>query len=92
MNLNPIGNFANVWTTCVHVLGMGTITEIPKRSGDKTLTISAAKIFTLSGWHDVNVTDIANRINCWNVSFNISGINDIEDGKTYLLQLSGNIS
>lgn len=92
MKLLPKGNFAEAWTTCSRILGSSTATEIPMRNGDSVLTISSASIFTESGWHDVNVSGIYPRINCWLVSLNTENITDIEIGKTYLLKLSGNIS
>lgn len=90
--LSPQGSFSEVWTICSRILGSSTVTEIPMRNGDSALTISSASIFTESGWHDVNVSGLYQRINCWSVVFDTGGINDMEMGKSYLIKLSGNIS
>lgn len=90
--MSPMGSFTGVWMLASLAYGMGFVALIPKKNGDSKLTVTSARVYSLSGWHNVNVAGITNRANCWAVSMNISEISDIESGKTYLVDLSGSIS
>ena len=71
---------------------MGLAVVIPKKSGDNSLAITAARVFTASGWHDTNVLYVNDCVNSWRVGLNDEGFTDLAIGASYLVELTGNIS
>ena len=88
----PQGAFTNLWTPGAYIEGMGLGVTIPKKSGDTSLTITAVRIFTTSGWHNTNVLNVSDRINTWWVGLNDEGFTDLVSGNSYLVELTGSIS
>lgn len=88
----PRGAFTNLWTPGAYIEGMGLGVTIPKKSGDTSLTVTAARVFTVSGWHDTNVLNVSDRINTWWVGLNDEGFTDLVSGNSYLVELTGSIS
>lgn len=71
-------------------MGLGVM--VPRRSGESTLTITSARIYAGTGWQQTEVTNVAFRLNAWWVQLNNSGIDGIELGKSYLIEIAGNIA
>lgn len=88
----PRGAFTNLWTPGAYIEGMGLGVTIPKKSGDTSLTVTASRVFTASGWHDTNVLNVSDRINTWWVGLNDEGFTDLVSGNSYLVELTGSIS
>lgn len=88
----PLGAFTNLWTPGAYIEGMGLGVAIPKKSGDTSLTVTAARVFTAAGWHDTNVLNVSDRINTWWVDLNDEGFTDLVSGNSYLVELTGSIS
>lgn len=88
----PRGAFTSLWMTGAYIEGMGLGVEIPQKSGDTSLTITAARVFTASGWHNTNVLAVSDRINAWWVGLNNEGFSDLVSGNSYLVELTGSIS
>lgn len=88
----PQGAFTNLWTPGAYIYGMGLGVTIPKKSGDSSLAITAVRIFTASGWHNTNVSNVLDRINTWWVGLNDKGFTDLVYGNSYLVELTGSIS
>lgn len=92
MKTAPRGAFTNLWTPGAYIEGMGLGVTIPKKSGDTSLTVTAARVFTASGWHDTNVLNVSDRINAWWIGLNNEGFSDLVSGNSYLVELTGSIS
>lgn len=88
----PQGAFTGLWMPGAYIEGMGLGVTIPKKSGDTSLTVTAARVFMASGWHDTNVLNVSDRINTWWVGLNNEGFSDLVSGNSYLVELTGNIS
>lgn len=88
----PQGSFTGQWYPCTYIQGMGLAAVIPKKSGDNSLAITTARVFTASGWHDTNVLYVNDCINTWRVGLNDEGFTDITPGYAYLVELTGSIS
>ena len=88
----PQGSFTGQWYPCACIQGMGLAAVIPKKSGDNSLAITTARVFTASGWHDTNVLYVNDCINTWRVGLNDEGFTDITPGYAYLVELTGSIS
>lgn len=88
---DPQGSFTGLWMPGAYIKGMGMGVAIPKKSGDTSLAITAARIFTASGWHDANVLSVAIRVNSWWVGLNDEGFTDLVYGNSYLVELTGSI-
>ena len=89
---SPQGAFTELWIPGAYIEGMGMGVAIPKKSGDTSLTITAVRIFTASGWHNTNVLNVSDRINTWWVGLNDEGFTDLVYGNSYLVELTGSIS
>lgn len=89
---SPQGAFTGLWMPGAYIEGMGLGVAIPKKSGDTSLTVTAARFFTASGWHDTNVLNVSDRINTWWVDLNDEGFTDLVSGNSYLVELTGSIS
>ena len=89
---SPQGAFTRLWMPGAYIEGMGLGVAIPKKSGDTSLNITAARFFTSSGWHDTNVLNVSDRINTWWVDLNDEGFTDLVSGNSYLVELTGSIS
>lgn len=92
MKTLPQGSFTGQWYPCFCIQGMGLAVVIPKKSGDNSLAITTARVFTASGWHDTNVLYVNDCINTWRVGLNDEGFSDLALGASYLVELTGNIS
>ena len=88
----PQGSFTEQWYPCFCIQGMGLAVVIQKKSGDNSLAITTARVFTASGWHDTNVLYVNDCINTWRVGLNDEGFSDLTMGAAYLVELAGNIS
>ena len=88
----PRGAFTNLWTPGAYIEGMGLGVTIPKKSGDTSLTVTAARVFAASGWRDTTVLNVSDRINTWWVGLNDEGFTDLVSGNSYLVELTGSIS
>ena len=88
----PQGAFTELWMPGAYIEGMGLGVAIPKKSGDSSLTITAVRIFTTSGWRNTNVLNVSDRINTWWVGLNDEGFTDLVSGNSYLVELTGSIS
>ena len=75
-----------------YIEGMGLGVAIPKKSGDSSLTVTAARVFMASGWRDTNVLNVSDRINAWWIGLNNEGFSDLVSGNSYLVELTGSIS
>ena len=89
---SPQGSFTGLWMPGAYIEGMGLGVAIPKKSGDNSLAITAVRIFTTSGWHNINVLNVSDRINTWWVGLNDEGFTDLVYGNSYLVELTGSIS
>ena len=92
MKTSPQGSFTGLWMPGAYIEGMGLGVTIPKKSGDTSLTVTAARVFTASGWHDTNVLNVSDRINAWWIGLNNEGFSDLVSGNSYLVELTGSIS
>ena len=88
----PQGSFTGLWMPGAYIEGMGLGVAIPKKSGDSSLTVTAARVFTASGWRDTNVLNVSDRINAWWIGLNNEGFSDLVSGNSYLVELTGSIS
>ena len=85
------GTFKDQWIPGFMVLGMGFVIIIPKHYKAHQLNITSAKIYN-NGWYDVTVYDNAALLNHWRVILNTKSEYHLENGRTYLVSISGTIS
>lgn len=86
------GTFKDQWVPGFMVYGMGFAIIIPKHYKAHKLNITSAKVFTINSWCNATVSSCGELLNHWRVLLNVDANSSIEDGRTYLVSISGTIS
>ena len=74
------------------VYGMGFAIIIPKHYKAHKLNITSAKVFNISSWYNATVSSCDELLNHWRVVLNVDSNSSIENGRIYLVSISGTIS
>lgn len=90
--ISVTGTFTDEWYIGIYVYGMGLAVEIPRHNENLQLSVISAKVFDNSGWHNSSVLSIGKCTNRWRIILNANSSMNLENGKAYLISLSGAIS
>ena len=83
--------FTDSWVVGFMVYGMGLTVIIPRNYSTHTLSISSVEVFNTS-WFTTSVETISLHPNGWRITLKTNDIMGLENGKAYLVKLSGTIS
>ena len=86
------GTFKDQWVPGFMVYGMGFAIIIPKHYKAHKLNITSAKVFNINSWYNATVSSCGELLNHWRVVLNVDANSSIENGRTYLVSISGTIS
>lgn len=90
--ISVTGTFTDEWYIGIYVYGMGLAVEIPRHNENLQLSAISAKVFNNSGWNNSSVLLIGRCTNRWRILLNANSSMNLENGKAYLISLSGAIS
>lgn len=90
--ISVTGTFTDEWYIGIFVYGMGLAVEIPRHNENLQLSAISAKVFNTGGWYNSSVLSIGRYTNRWRIILNTNSSMNLENGKAYLISLSGAIS